>query len=187
MARKKKEQSGRFDCDKVEGERFYAANDNVFRYNWWEVFCFPYILCHRIWDCFITLCAGTNQCLVYWMGIQWLICKITKLTTPDPIVFPYFFYMFCQVILLTAFFIYLWLIMGNKYIIPYFKEYYKQLEGFEYEDENETATRMTFRKYCFRKSDIFSAPYDAGCINTQNAILQYVVVFMDLYFYSDNF
>ncbi|CAG4964072.1 unnamed protein product [Colias eurytheme] len=151
----------KFRCDEVQGERFHAPTEEVFQHNWWEVFCFPYILCGRLWDCFVALCSGTNQCLVYWMMIQWVVCKITRITTPDPIMFPYYFYMFCQVILLTLFFIMLWIWFGKSIIIPYFHAFYVAIT----EDEDASVgntSRLSFRRYCFRKSEIFDSSMDSS-------------------------
>ncbi|CAH0717060.1 unnamed protein product, partial [Brenthis ino] len=143
MAPKKKKEPP-IRCDEIQGERFSAPTEDVFSHNWWEVFCFPYILCGRIWDCFVSLCSGTNQCLVYWMMIQWIVCKITKLTTPDAIVFPYYFYMFCQVILLTAFFVMLWIFFGKSVVIPYFEAFYAAIIGAN-DSPSANTTRLSFR------------------------------------------
>jgi hypothetical protein len=159
-AKKKKAIGEKFRCDEVEGERFHAQTEDVFKYNWWEVFCFPYILCARFWDCCVSLCAGTNQCMVYWMVIQWIVCKITKLTTPNAIIFPYYFYMFCQVILLTIFFIFLWHWFGRTVLIPYFVAFYEAIVEDELPVVHQNATRLAFRKYCFRKGEIFDSTVD---------------------------
>uniref|UniRef100_A0A2A4ITK7 Uncharacterized protein n=2 Tax=Heliothis virescens TaxID=7102 RepID=A0A2A4ITK7_HELVI len=157
--KKKKKPKERFRCDEVDGEQFHAQTDDVFRYNWWEVFCFPYILCARFWDCCISMCAGTNQCLVYWMMIQWVICKITRVTTPDPIIFPYFFYVFCQVFLLTGAFGLFWYFFGKTVVIPYFYAFYEAFIDDEgKKPPNKNATRLSFRKYCFKKGEIFDTP-----------------------------
>lgn len=184
MPPKTKKRPQRFRCDELEGERFYAANDDVFRYNWWEVFCFPYILCSRLWECCVSLCAGTNQCLVFWMGLQWIICKITKMTTPDPVIFPYFFYVFCQVILLTATFILIWIWIGNSVIIPYFKAYYYALTNTHPEVEH-NVTALAFRRYCFRKSEIFDVPYDKGNVIENSDQLKIVCLLIDIYAYLE--
>lgn len=160
-----KKQRERFRCDQLDGERFHAQTDDIFRYNWWEIFCFPYILCSRVWDCCISLCSGSNQCLVYWMLIQWLVCKITKITTPNPILFPYYFYLFCQVILLTIAFILLWQWIGRSVLIPYILQFYETLQDSEQTllnstRKNITLQRMSFRRYCFRKGEIFETSFN---------------------------
>ncbi|PZC70771.1 hypothetical protein B5X24_HaOG214932 [Helicoverpa armigera] len=169
MAPKTRERVERFRCDdetQLHGEPFHAQTDDVFKYNWWEVFCFPYILCARLWDCCCSICAGANQCLVYWMMIQWLVCKITRLTTPDPIIFPYYFYVFCQVFLLTAFFILLWHWFGRTVVIPYFYAFYEAfVEDMPNKASAKNRTRMSFRKYCFRKGEIFDTPVDGSFLN----------------------
>lgn len=172
-------------CDVVEGERFHAGNDDVFRYNWWEVFCFPYILCTRFWDCCVSLCAGTNQCLVYWMMIQWLVCKITRLTTPDAIIFPYYFYMFCQVILLTAFFVLIWIWFGNTVIIPYFVAFYHAFIDADVEEGNVTETRLRFKKYCFRKGEIFDSTVDGGGIVLPSRPVTLITFIVDVFVYRN--
>lgn len=186
MAPKKKKKPPAIRCDEIQGERFHAPTEDVFTHNWWEVFCFPYILCGRLWDCFVSLCSGTNQCLVYWMMIQWIVCKITKLTTPDAIVFPYYFYMFCQVILLTLFFVFLWIFFGKSVVIPYFESFYVALSG---KDTTSTVntTRLSFRRYCFRKSDIFNSSLDnsAGYIEMKHSTSVYVITMLVNYFIND--
>lgn len=164
--REKKQKKERFRCDEIEGEQFHATVDDVFRYNWWEVFCFPYILCARLWDCCVSLCAGTNQCLVYWMMIQWIVCKITRLTTPDPIIFPYYFYMFCQVILLTVLFGLIWHWIGKSVVIPYFKAYINAFASEEIPGvPKRNMSRLAFRRYCFRKGEIFDTPMETSAGN----------------------
>lgn len=153
-------------CDEIRGERFSAPQEDVFTHNWWEVFCFPYILCGRIWDCFVTLCAGTNQCLVYWMGIQWIVCKITQITTPNAIIFPYYFYMFCQVILLTAFFVLIWIWFGKSVLTAYFGAFYLALTDGKTSVAN--TSRLSFRRYCFKKSEIFNTAADNAAAQHQN-------------------
>lgn len=162
--KKKKVRKDKFRCDEVEGERFHAQTDDVFRYNWWEVFCFPYILCARFWDCCVSLCAGTNQCLVYWMMIQWVVCKITRLTTPDPIIFPYYFYMFCQVILLTTFFALLWVWFGKSVVIPFFQAFADAFSDEPSAPPRRNKTRVYYRKYCFKKGEIFDTPIDGSSL-----------------------
>ena len=184
--KKKGKRKERFRCDEVHGEEFHAQIEEVFGYNWWDVFCFPYIIAARLWDCCVSLCAGTNQCLVYWMMIQWLVCKITKLTTPDPIIFPYFFYMFCQVILLTLFFYYLWRQWGHSMIIPYFVAYYEAWindEEIVYEAPKNT-TRLSFRKYCFRKGEIFETPYENSAISMKTGSVTMVSLFVEMFIYD---
>lgn len=164
MPPKRKPFDNEFHCTEVRGaqnfqpQSFQAQTDEVFKYNWSEVFCFPYVLCTRFWDCCVSICAGTNQCVVYWMMIQWLVCKITHLTTPDPILFPYYFYVFCQVILLTSFFILLWVWFGKTIIIPYFYAFYEAFVEDITEVPPKNASRLSLRKYCFRKSEIFDTP-----------------------------
>lgn len=148
------------DCHNIEFQKFSAQTDNIFKYDWYEMFCFPYILCSRFWECFMSACSGTNMCLIYWLVIQWIVCKITQLTTPDPIIFPYYFYMFCQVFIATAFFAYLWYLFGNTVVIPYFQAFYKAFVVDE-ESQNSTltnTTRLSFRRYCFRKGELFDSP-----------------------------
>lgn len=156
------------NCTQLEGERFHTGADDLFRYNWWEVFCFPYILCARFWDCCVSLCSGTNQCLIYWMLIQWLVCKITHLTTPDPIIFPYYFYMFCQVILLTSFFVLIWVWIGRSVIVPYFVAYYEAFIGVESKPYSPKSNRLRFRKYCFKKGEIFDNTADLTPSGAEN-------------------
>lgn len=149
-------------CDNVQLERFRGqAIDNIFTYDWYEICCFPYILCHRVWEFFMSVCSGGNMCLIYWLIIQWLICKITKMTTPDPIIFPYYFYMFCQVFVATALFIYIWYLFGNTVFIPYFQAFYLAFTQDDQTPRNSTApnaTRLSFRRYCFRKGELFDSP-----------------------------
>lgn len=192
MAPKRKKKEPPIRCDEIQGERFSAPTEDVFSHNWWEVFCFPYILCGRLWDCFVSLCSGTNQCLVYWMMIQWIVCKITKLTTPDAIVFPYYFYMFCQVILLTAFFVMLWIFFGKSVVIPYFEAFYAAIiDGGNPPSSN--TTRLSFRRYCFRKSEIFDTTLDssAGVQQTSGFTFVYTVfidfIIHELYVYFECF
>lgn len=150
-----------FSCENIQLERFRAAaNDNLFRYDWYEICCFPYILCNRFWECFMSMCTGSNMCLIYWLIIQWIVCKITKITTPDPIIFPYYFYMFCQVFLLTAVFAYIWYLFGTTVFIPYFKAFYIAFMEDERKSDKPTAntTRLSFRRYCFRKGELFDSP-----------------------------
>lgn len=149
-------------CDEVQVERFSAPTEDIGTHNWWEVFCFPYILCGRMWDCFITLCSGSNQCLVFWMAIQWVVCKITKMTTPGAIIFPYYFYMFCQVAVLTLFFVLLWTSFSKTVLLPYFQSFYLAMIDKEMPAVNTTPT--TFRRYCFRKSDLFDKTYSSAIL-----------------------
>lgn len=172
----KKKRKDKMRCDEVEGERFHAQTDDVFRYNWWEVFCFPYILCSRFWDCCVSLCAGTNQCLVYWMMIQWVVCKITRITTPDPIIFPYYFYMFCQVILLTTLFALLWVWFGSTVVIPFFEAFYEALFEEELNKPSANTTRLSFRKYCFRKGEIFDTPVDSATLSSRPTTIVTLIV-----------
>lgn len=185
MAPKKaKKRQDRFRCDEIHGEEFHAQIEEVFGYNWWDVFCFPYILGARIWDCCVSLCAGTNQCLVYWMMIQWLVCKITKLTTPDPIIFPYYFYMFCQVILLTLFFVMVWRYIGTSVVIPYFMAYYEAWMEVEETQKPKNATRLSFRKYCFRKGEIFDTPYENSSLLLKNGPITIVSLLIEVFIYD---
>lgn len=175
------------NCENVKGERFHAQIDDIFRYNWWEVFCFPYILCARVWECCVTLCAGTNHCLIYWMVIQWLVCKLTKITTPDPIIFPYFFYVFCQVIVLTVGFIILWNLFGRTILIPYFVSFWTAFsEGPAPETPKKNTTKLSFRRYCFRKSEIFDTKDDNnyGDFLTPDYTLNVFVIIVDLFLYQ---
>ena len=145
-----------------------------------------------MWECFVSLCSGTNQCLVYWMMIQWVVCKITRLTTPDPIVFPYFFYLFCQVILLTLFFVTIWILFGKTIFIPYFQTIYYTLTGKDPTRAPNT-TRLSFRRYCFRKSEIFDTTLDnSGALQQSNAFVYLYTFFIDyiihdLYVYFEVF
>lgn len=181
--KKAKRPVNKIRCDEIEGERFHAPTEDVMQHNWWEVFCFPYILCGRLWDCFVSLCSGTNQCLVYWMVIQWLVCKITKLTTPDALIFPYYFYMFCQVVLLTLMFVMLWIWFGKSVVIPYFEAFYIALMEIDVKNSTNT-TRLAFRKYCFRKSEIFDNTLEtSGCQNTQSSI---ALVTIFVHFFMNN-
>lgn len=152
-----------FSCDNLQFERFQvqAGGNNMFKYDWYEICCFPYILCNRFWEFFMSACSGSNMCLIYWLVIQWVVCKITKLTTPDPIIFPYYFYMFCQVFMATAMFAYIWYLFGNTVIIPYFQAFYKAfLEDERSSDKSASTntTRLSFRRYCFRKGELFDSP-----------------------------
>lgn len=160
MTRKKSGGTGA--CENVQLERFHSqANDNIFKHDWYEICCFPYILCHRVWDFFMSVCAGGNMCIIYWLIIQWIVCKITKLTTPDPIIFPYYFYMFCQVFVATAVFAYVWYLFGNTVFIPYFQAFYKAFTEEDLLRKNTTSTnttRLSFRRYCFRKGELFDSP-----------------------------
>lgn len=190
MAPKKKKKEPPICCDEIQGERFHAPTEEVFSHNWWEVFCFPYILCGRLWECFVSLCSGSNQCLVYWMMIQWVVCKITRITTPDAIVFPYFFYLFCQVILLTLFFVLLWVFFGKTIIIPYFQSFYYALTNTEAINPV-NITRLSFRRYCFRKSEIFDTTLDNSGFTQQSDTFIYLYTFFidyiiyDLYVYFE--
>lgn len=179
--RKKKKCRERFRCDEIEGERFHTQADDVFRYNWWEVFCFPYILCSRFWDCCVSLFAGTNQCLVYWMVIQWLVCKITKITTPDPIIFPYYFYMFCQVILLTLFFIMIWVWFGKTVFTPFFVTFWDVLPDKEVKFKSMNTSRLSFRRYCFRKGEIFDTSIDSSAATHFSKTLYVFSVIIDFF------
>lgn len=181
--RKKKPIDEKFRCDQVEGERFHAQTDDVFRYNWWEVFCFPYILCARVWDCCVSLCAGTNQCMVYWMIIQWVVCKITRLTTPNAIIFPYYFYMFCQVILLTLFFALLWYWFGKTIVVPYFVAFYNALTEAIEVTGSRNASRLSFRRYCFRKGEIFDSTLETNNLSSdlQPKFTAIVIIVVDAF------
>lgn len=170
-------------CDEIQGEKFSAPTEDVFTHNWWEVFCFPYILCGRVWDCFVSLCSGTNQCLVYWMLIQWVVCKITQLTTPDPIIFPYYFYMFCQVVLLTGLFVLIWLWLGKSVVIPYFQSFYRALVEDETLDALNT-TRLSFRRYCFRKSEIFDNSLESASAILRPSYTYIISVVVDYIIYD---
>lgn len=185
----KRQRKERFRCDQIEGEKFHAQVEDVFKYNWWEVFCFPYILCARIWDCCISLCSGTNQCLIYWMMIQWVVCKITRITTPDPIIFPYYFYMFCQVILLTTLFIVLWNLFGMSVLIPYFEAFYNAFNEEEAKaPPKRNVTRLSFRRYCFRKGDIFDTSIDSGgSLTYPNYATTFFVIIIDFFLYKKTF
>lgn len=149
-------------ANNLQFERFrISAADNIFKYDWYEICCFPYILCGRFWEFFMSACTGTNMCLIYWLIIQWFVCKITQLTTPDPIIFPYYFYMFCQLFMAVAFFAYLWYLFGNTVIIPYFQAFYKAFtvdERFQPNSTSTNTTRLSFRRYCFRKGELFDSP-----------------------------
>lgn len=174
MVRRKQETP--VSCDSIQLERFHAqTGDTLFRYDWYEICCFPYILCNRFWEFFMSVCTGSNMCLIYWLIIQWIVCKITKLTTPDPIIFPYYFYMFTQVFIATAFFAYIWYLFGNTVIIPYFVAFYKAFTDDERKSEqNSTApntTRLSFRRYCFRKGELFDTPPDTEIKSLKNGIL----------------
>lgn len=184
MPAKKKKRPERFRCDEVHGEEFHAQIEEVFGYNWWDVFCFPYIIGARLWDCCISLCAGTNQCLVYWMMIQWLVCKITKLTTPDPIIFPYYFYMFCQVILLTLFFFMLWQWFGRTLFIPYLYAYYEAWMEDEAKPAVKNVTRLSFRRYCFRKGEIFDTPYENSSTDLKKSPITIVSLLIEVFMYD---
>lgn len=173
MPRRKAE--AQISCDTIPLERFHAqTGDTLFRYDWYEICCFPYILCNRFWEFFMSVCTGSNMCLIYWLIIQWIVCKITKLTTPDPIIFPYYFYMFAQVFIATALFAYLWYLFGNTVIIPYFQAFYKAFTQDEHRSENSTTpntTRLSFRRYCFRKGELFEAPPIDTTKSLKNGIL----------------
>lgn len=160
MPRRKHEEPVR--CDTIQLERFRAqTGDNLFTYDWYEICCFPYILCNRFWEFFMSVCTGSNMCLIYWLIIQWIVCKITKLTTPDPIIFPYYFYMFCQVFIATALVAYIWYLFGNTVVIPYFQAFYKAFMDDGRRSDNSTShntTRLSFRRYCFRKGELFDSP-----------------------------
>lgn len=179
--KKKKKREERIRCDEIEIERFHTQADDVFRYNWWEVFCFPYILCARFWECCVSLCAGTNQCLVYWMMIQWLVCKITKITTPNPIIFPYYFYLFCQVILLTLVFVMLWVWFGKTIVIPFFVTFWEVLTDTEPQETRKNITRLSFRRYCFRKGEIFDTTLDSGSIRHGSTVVNVFVLFLNIF------
>lgn len=175
----KKKPPPKVQCDHVEGERFHAPTEDVFKFNWWEVFCFPYILCSRVWDCFVSMCSGTNQCLVYWMMIQWCICKITQFTTPDPIIFPYYFYMFCQVILLTLFFTLVWVWFGKTVVIPFFIAAWEGLideESPVKSSSNATLLRLAFRRYCFRKGEIIDTAVKNDASSYQSTVISNILL-----------
>lgn len=144
-------------CETLHGEPFFSNLDVQSSFDWWEVCCFPYTLLMKLWDCCMSLCNGTNQCIVYWLMVQWLVCKISQFTTPDPILYPYYFYAFGQVFGLTALFIYLWYLIGDSAVIPYFQAMWKALLGLDDESlpPSGLPQRLTLRKYCFRKSEIF--------------------------------
>lgn len=183
--RKKKKPEEKVQCDQVEGERFFAIPEDVFKFNWWEIFCFPYILCSRVWDCCASLCSGANQCLVYWLMIQWVVCKISKLTTPDPIIFPYYFYMFCQVIILTVFFVMLWVWFGRTVFVPFFLSIWTTLAEDEEVTSSANKTRLAFRKYCFRKGEIFDSSYvNESVVHKNTPILYVIVTFIDVFLFD---
>lgn len=181
MARKKRPQKK--TCDAIQGEPYHAQPQETFSFNWMDMFCFPYMLCARFWDCCVSLCAGTNQCLVYFMLLQWCMCKVARCTTPDPLVYPYYFYMFCQVFSMTAAVVGIWFFFGQSFIIPYLKSFYQALldvgeispppakgpgQSSKSSKSGANVARMAFRKYCFRKSEIFDVPPDATQLRAQN-------------------
>uniref|UniRef100_A0A2A4JA99 Uncharacterized protein n=1 Tax=Heliothis virescens TaxID=7102 RepID=A0A2A4JA99_HELVI len=160
---KKKSKEPEIRCDDVTGEKFYTQTDDVGGYSLWEIFCFPYIMCAKLWDCCMSLCAGANQCLVCLMCIQYCLCKIKRLTTPDPIIFPYYYYMYCQVIFLTLIFLFFWYMFGKTLVLPFIKAFYEVwVPPTSLDIKKNNTIRMSFRKYCFKKGEIFNSPIKAN-------------------------
>lgn len=153
-------EASKLPCSNLVDEKFFLQAEDDSDYDFWKIFCFPYKICSKICDSCLGLCTGANQCVLFLMVLQWCVCKITRCTNPDPIIFPYYFYMFCQIILLTIFFWLLWLALGKTVVLPFFTTIYEVFMG---EDKPpppppENMTRMSFRKYCFRKSELFNTP-----------------------------
>lgn len=171
-------------CDDVGRERFQIITEDVFRINWWEIFCFPYIICSRVWDCCASLCSGNNQCLIYWMMIQWVVCKISKLTTPNPMIFPYYFYMYCQVLLLTIVFVFIWACFGRSVFIPFIMSIYNTFMEID-DTASANTTRLSFRRYCFRKGEIFDSSFKSSSVMHKNTpIFNVVFTFIDIFIFN---
>lgn len=183
-------------CDPGGEERFNTfKDDDDISYTWWEILCFPFVLCARIKDCHlwwevccfpyftcvqlwgscISLCSCQNsQCLFFWMLIQWVSCKIRNLTTLDPIFYPYYFYIYGQVIFLTILFVMLWILYGKSVVIPFFTTVYSTLIG---GDLNSTAKRLRSKskKYCFKKEEIFNSPSVSQSVVQENSLVLNII------------
>lgn len=162
------------------------APDDFFNFNWWEVCCFPYVVCGKIWECCMTLCKNTNQCLVYWIVLQWIICKLSKKVTPHPFIFTYYFYMVLQVLLVTLFFVMFWYWFGPTVLVPI----YKQVRDIWWDNSTLPRKRRSrknkqnqmFRRFCFRKGEIFSSSDKIESLAYKDTPVLYVVFsFIDIF------
>lgn len=148
-------------CPVLEEQPYYQTDDS-FTYTFCQIFCCPYTVCMKIWKYIMSMCTGLNQLVIFILMIQWCLCKITRATTPDPIAFSYYFYMFGQIIFLTLLFVFLWYFVGKTIVFPFFNAFYSAfVDDFQTTNPKNASgspTRLSLRKYCFRKGDLFDAP-----------------------------
>ena len=142
-------------------DKFILQTDEDSKFDFWAIFCFPYKICSQICETCGALCTGSNQFMIFLMMLQWCVCKITRCANPDSIIFPYYFYMFCQIIILTVVFGLLWMYFGKTFVLPFFTTLYEAFVEDYKPPMQKNSTRLSFRKYCFRKSELFVTPPQA--------------------------
>ncbi|PZC70772.1 hypothetical protein B5X24_HaOG214933 [Helicoverpa armigera] len=181
--KKKKRKQPDMKCEDVGAERFYVQTDDAGSYSIWDILCLPYAMCSKVWDFCSTICAGANQCMICLMCVQYCCCKLQRLTTPDPIIFPYYFYMYCQVIVLTVGFLLIWFFFGKSVFLPFLRAVYEAF--FPPKDLIRNATRASFRKYCFRKGEVFNTPIaqNSAPLPTGSSVITFLIeVFLNQVF-----
>ncbi|KAF9805549.1 hypothetical protein SFRURICE_020934 [Spodoptera frugiperda] len=172
---KKKAIGDEIDCTKaIKMERFVTDADEASN-SWFHIFCLPYSLLLKIWDSCMSACKGTNQVFVYIMFLQYLICRIKAMVTPHPIFTPYYFYMFCQILLMGLFLALFWFLWGDSLVMPFVDNVISAFIGRKVNPPtalsmiskskpkakvNETRRTVSFRKYCFTKKDLYTMPLD---------------------------
>ncbi|KPI96733.1 hypothetical protein RR46_12763 [Papilio xuthus] len=148
------------DCTKLAQAQMFVQEDDSVGFNWIEILCYPYIVCGKAWEFCVRICAGTNACMVCWLIMQWIMCKISAYGAPDPVLFPYYFYIFCQVVLMSLIFACLWFFFGKPVVYPYLLAVYNTLT--DSKGPNNGSRRMALRRYCFKKSEIFGTSVESG-------------------------
>lgn len=175
MAQKKtrrKHDMPKFNCNKVETPKFYIKPPEpmIIQSSFQDILCCPLTTIGRIYDfCSATL-AGVHYCLLCWLVIHCISSKWTRYTTPDPVFCPYYFFLMSQILVVSVFFLLIWVWCG-EYFILYFRA---AIDACSPEpnatksvlQDGTNLTKMVYRKFCFVKSDLFEEPMtktEASC------------------------
>lgn len=143
--------------DAMLEQKMFIQTEDINDFNCWDIFCFPYTVCSKICDICSAVCTSSNQLGMFLLTLQWCICKFTRLTTPNPMVFPYYFYMFGQIFFMSLLFYSIWYYFGQTVFLPFFYTFYEAIvEDYDIQPRL-NKTRKSFRKYCFRRGDLLDA------------------------------